>query len=986
MFSALAATAIFSASAQMNLPVDAGFHNRAISMYQDKNYQGCIDQMSQLLETNPTLQQQEEAEYYIAMSSMYKGDADALTKLNTFLENYPTSIHRMDVKMAVGDCYFNAEDYASALAQYKMVEPGALEYTREQDYVYRKAYCHLRLADYLEAENGFRSLMTSSQYGNSAKFYVGYIAYVNKDYASAVKLFDQVDANSELGEMSNYYKAQVYFLNKDYKKALSTSRKLLKNDVDPLYIAEANRIAGESLYNMGDIVSAIPYLQAYVDEVENPLPSSLYILGVSHYKNHEYTKAIETLEGVVGENNAMGQGAYLMIGQSLLKKKDSQAAMLALNKAVKMDYDLEMQELAFYNYAVASSQGGTIPFGNSVANFEEFLRRYPNSPFVTKVEEYIVTGYMADNNYEQALESINKIKTPSANILKAKQKVLYTLGVHDFANGNTSQAIAYLNKSKSYSKCDEELAREVDLWLGNCYYQQEEYDDAVDYYLAYIDACDGEEDNLPLAYYNLGYAYYKQENQYADAITNFECVLDEPGNLSDKIVADAYCRIGDCHYLDGNYALAAENYDKAYNGHKSTGDYALYQKAMMQGYNRDITSKIKTLDEVLDQYPTSGIVPSALLEKAQSYIDKGKNNQAIETYKQLVKEHPSTTQGRNGYLQLAIAYLNNGNKAEAINTYKNVITNYVTSNEARLASQDLMRLYAADNNLETYTAFMSTVSGAMLVEESDIEEAAYEAAESAYLDDNEVGQLYSYLEKYPNAGHRVSVLGMLVDYEYENSNEEQALVYAEEIITQFPDNAAVEPALSVKAEIEYNQGKLEKALEDYQKLEKYASSTRVLNEARMGVLRSAYDLEQYNIVIEKTDELLASQMDEDLITEVKYYKSVALSNTGKMQEAIELWGSLSEYVEDLYGATSAIELSQYYYEIGELENARIEVEKFINSGTPHQYWLARGYIVLSDINRKEGKTFEANEYLRILRENYPGSDADIFKMIDERLK
>ena len=245
--------------------------------------------------------------------------------------------------------------------------------------------------------------------------------------------------------MSEYYKSQIYFLNKDYKRALSTSQKLLKrDDVDPLYTAEANRIAGESLYNMGDIVSAIPYLQSYVDAVESPLPTTRYILGVSQYKNHEYTQAIESLEGVVGEDNAMGQGAYLLIGQSLLKKKDHQAAMLALNKAVKMDHDLEMQELAFYNYAVASSQGGVIPFGNSVANFEEFLRRFPNSPFAPKVQEYVVTGYMADNNYEQALKSIEEIKKPSTNILKAKQRVLYTLGARDFAQNKVDQAILAL--------------------------------------------------------------------------------------------------------------------------------------------------------------------------------------------------------------------------------------------------------------------------------------------------------------------------------------------------------------------------------------------------------------------------------------------------------------------------------------------------------------------------------------------------------------
>lgn len=986
MISAIAATAIFGATAQMNSPMNEGYHNRAISMYDDKNYQGCIDQMSQLLELNPTAQQQEMAEYYIAMSSMMKGEADACTMLEDFIAKYPASTYRVDAQMAVADCYFNDEDYATALAQYKMVEPKSLDYSRAQDYAYRKAYCHLRLADYLDAANGFLPLLKSKEYGNSAKFYTGYIAYTNKDYNAALDLLNQVNPKSELGEMSEYYKSQIYFLNKDYKRALSTSQKLLKSDnVDLLYTAEANRIAGESLYNLGDIVSAIPYLQSYVDAVESPLPTTRYILGVSQYKNHEYTQAIESLEGVVGEDNAMGQGAYLLIGQSLLKKKDHQAAMLALNKAVKMDHDLEMQELAFYNYAVASSQGGVIPFGNSVANFEEFLRRFPNSPFAPKVQEYVVTGYMADNNYEQALKSIEEIKKPSTNILKAKQRVLYTLGARDFAQNKVTQAISRFNQSKAYAKYDVTLAREVDLWLGNCYYAQEEYDDAADYYLAYVDASADDEPNLPLAYYNLAYARYKS-GRYDDAITNFENALDDPGELDSKVVADAYCRMGDCFYFKKDYAAAAESYDRAYEENKATGDYALYQKAMMKGHSRDVNAKIEILDEMLEEYPSSGIAPSALLEKAQCYIDQDRYNQAIETYKQLVREYPATAQGRNGYLQLAIAYLNNGSKDEAIEAYKNVITNYATSDEAQVASQDLMRLYAADDQLESYTAFMSTVPGAMPIEQTDIEEAAYNAAEAAYLNNNDVSQLRSYVKKYPGAAHEVDALEILVDYEYENNNEDKALAYAEEIISRYPDNASVELALSIKAEIEYNQGKAEKALADYQKLEKCASSTAMLNEARMGILRAAYDLEKYGIVLAKADELLKSQNDDELESEVMYAKAVSLSRTGKAPESIELWETLAEDVEDIYGAMSAVELSQYYYEIGELENARIVVEEFLASGTPHQYWLARGYIVLSDINRKEGKTFEANEYLRTLRDNYPGGDADIFKMIDERLK
>lgn len=70
---------------------------------------------------------------------------------------------------------------------------------------------------------------------------------------------------------------------------------------------------------------------------------------------------------------------------------------------------------------------------------------------------------------------------------------------------------------------------------------------------------------------------------------------------------------------------------------------------------------------------------------------------------------------------------------------------------------------------------------------------------------------------------------------------------------------------------------------------------------------------------------------------------------------------------------------------GLVKGAKSTAEKLIDSDTPHQYWLARGFILYSDILRKEGKKFEADEYLKSLKNNYPGTEADIFQMIDSRL-
>ncbi|WP_373809670.1 tetratricopeptide repeat protein, partial [Porphyromonas loveana] len=65
--------------------------------------------------------------------------------------------------------------------------------------------------------------------------------------------------------------------------------------------------------------------------------------------------------------------------------------------------------------------------------------------------------------------------------------------------------------------------------------------------------------------------------------------------------------------------------------------------------------------------------------------------------------------------------------------------------------------------------------------------------------------------------------------------------------------------------------------------------------------------------------------------------------------------------------------------------AKAILEKFIAKSTPHQYWLARGFILLSDVYRKEGDTFTARQYLESLLNNYPNHDDDIHEMIADRL-
>lgn len=68
-----------------------------------------------------------------------------------------------------------------------------------------------------------------------------------------------------------------------------------------------------------------------------------------------------------------------------------------------------------------------------------------------------------------------------------------------------------------------------------------------------------------------------------------------------------------------------------------------------------------------------------------------------------------------------------------------------------------------------------------------------------------------------------------------------------------------------------------------------------------------------------------------------------------------------------------------------MKNAEHLINEMIETGTPHQYWLAREFILLADINISRKDNFQAKQYLLSLKNNYDASD-DIAEMIEQRLK
>ncbi|MBD5253293.1 MAG: tetratricopeptide repeat protein [Barnesiella sp.] len=991
ILAALGAVAL-SAAAGVNPGAANAWLSRGIEMYASCNYQGCIDQLSRLYHLSPTAEQAATAQFYIALASLRSGDTEGEVLMKMWLKAHPVSPLRSRALSALGLWYYAQGDYGRALDEYRLIDAGSLDSADAADVTFHTAYCLMMTGERAEAGRLFAEVMTDSEWGNQARFYAAYIAYLDNDYDRALRLFESVNTGEgSPADAAPYYVAQIYFSRADYERALRIATGLLSSGTVASFQPECNRIAGESLYNLDRESEAVPYLWKYCAEATDPQPGAFYILGVSEYRAGHYDDAIKLLQRAIGNPSAMEQSAWLFLGQAYAARGESDKALMAFEKAYRLDFDRDVRETAFYNYVAARMDGGRVPFSNTASMLNDFLEEFPHSRYADDVQRSLITHLLAEGDYQSALTALDRIPASATTpeMQQARQRALFVLGTRDFTAGKIASAMSYFDKARTISGGDAAIEAQAAMWLGDCAYDKGNFDAAARWFEAYLKTPSGKKTdyNHTLALYDLGYALM-DGGEHARAIKAFDEAIAARTSLPAEVKADAYVRAADCHYYTLDIEGALGYYRKALELNPTGGDYALYQSAIMTGLLKKHAAKIELLDRLAAEYPTSGLLPAALLEKAESMMATGRRDDAVTVYSTLVEKYPTTVHGRKGHLQLAITYLDMGRRNAAMATYRDVITTYPTSEEARLASEDLKKIYAADGRLSEYASFIASVPDAPAFDVTEMEQLAFAAAETDFMERGLTAKLTAFLDDYPRSVNAPHALYYLAEAAWNEGDPAEAVRHADRLLSLYPDSETIEEALLIKARAEASLGKTEPALESFLALEKRASSPNMQAEARMGIITSALTLDRNSLVVETADRLLSSASASKAVntSEISFSRALALDRMGDHDKAYEAWSALAANPADLYGARSAVYLAQSMLDNGRSAEAANVADALISSDTPHSYWLARGFIVYSDILRSRGDSFEADEYLKSLRDNYPGTEPDIFKMINDRLK
>jgi len=953
-----------------------------------KNYSGCIDKLEAYKQHSTDADLIQEADYMLVYSAYEQGRPNAVELLKDYLDVYPASRHADEVNFLIGSAHFGQGEYQKAIFWFNESNIDMLSPEQQEAYCFRLAYSLLQIGDMEKARGYFARIeQIGTKYREASTYYVAYIDYATGKYNNALVEFTRLKDLPDYKERSLYYITQIYFIQNKYEKVISEGKELLASYPDSENNSEVYRIMGNAYYHLGNEDQAINMLSKYVSSTDSPLRGDLYILGVCYYNKGNYSSAVNALGRTVRENDALSQNAYLYLGQSYLKLKDKNNARMAFEAAATSSFDKQVKEAAMYNYALLIHETAFTGFGESVTIFEDFLNDFPNSKYADKVNDYLVEVYLTTKNYQAALNSIDKIKHPSTKILEAKQDILFQLGTQAFTNMELDKAVDLFSRAISLGAYNLESRNDAYFWRGESYYRQGEYNKAISDYRTYLNNTrQRNTDMYALAHYNLGYSYFKLK-EYGEALNRFRQYVNLESNQQTPAYADAYNRIGDCLFHNRQFAMAEENYTRAAQLQPSAGDYSVYQKGFLLGLQKDYKGKISVMDRLIREFPESQYVDDALFEKGRSYVLLDNNQAAAASFEQLMRDFPQSSLARKAGVQLGLIYFNDNQPEKAADAYKSVISNYPGSEEAKVALQDLKSVYIELNDINSFAAYANSLGGNVRFEVSEQDSLTYLAAEKLFMrGDNEGARrsLTNYLQTFPQGAFSSNANFYLASIAFAKKDLEEAKRLFS-LVLESGDTKFREESWARKAEIEYLDKDYAAAMESFKHLQAVAENPENKEAAKLGLMRCAELIGQPQEALLAANDLLKEpKLSPEIVSEARYVRAKAYISLKQENKALADLKEISKDTRTIHGAEAKYLLAQLYYDNKDDKNAETVLMNFIENGTPHQYWLARGFILLADIYIRQGDDFQARQYLTSLQNNYKGDD-EIAAMIEDRL-
>ena len=274
------------------------------------------------------------------------------------------------------------------------------------------------------------------------------------------------------------------------------------------------------------------------------------------------------------------------------------------------------------------------------------------------------------------------------------------------------------------------------------------------------------------------------------------------------------------------------------------------------------------------------------------------------------------------------------------------------------------------------------------VSQMERDSMSYVAAQKLYLDSKiqEASTAFSnYLNNYPKGYYRNDALFFLSDCYVREKKNDEAIESLSQLAAQ-GQNQYSERALEKLSSLCYDAERWEQAATAFRSLYDVTKVSKTKTNAASGYVSSTLKYADDEKIMAMADDAEKMTAINDVARrKARYAKAQVLQRAGKDSEALQVFELLSKEVKSAEGAEGRYRLIEAEFKAKRYDKAEKMIYDFSDSKTPHNYWLAKSFILLGDIYVARNDAFQARATYQSVVDGYSPADDGIVAEAKEKI-
>lgn len=942
----------------------------------------------QLDETEELSLIKEGVRFYQAVCALELGDTDAEGRFLKYIKDYPASSNSKAAFFQIGRSYYAKKDYPKAIEWFTKIESRNLAGSENQEYRFKLGYAQFMTNDYASAKPHFEKLKDeNSQYQEASIYYYAYLSYLDAEYKTALNEFERLNGSKTFESTYPYYITALYFLDKRYDDVLSYALPILETTKQD-YETEMFRIIAATYFIKGDLAKSKQYYDKFQaqDQGKTQNNQDSYQIGYIAYKLGDYPKAITELEKMTDPDEYY-QSAMITLGDAFIKTGNKQSARNAFFKASKLDFDPQLKEEGLFNYAKLSYE---LEFHQVALDaIQEYLDTYKTNKRNEEAKTLLAEVLLSTKNYRNAVDVLESFPLTSKEAKAAYQKVTYYRGLEYYNERAFENGISMFMRSEA-NRYDEEVYALSLYWKAEAMYEVRKYKEAVANFNKFLQLPAARNtDVYHYANYALAYAAFRNDN-YNTSANYFERFL--AGGAKDGIELntrnDAIARLADSYFATKNYSKAMSYYDRLISTNAQSQDYALFQRGIIQGLQGDNNAKIATLNSVIAKYPKSNYADDVAFEIPYTYFMMNDYDKAITGLQSMVEKYPRSSYVPRALLTIGLVQYNQDNTDAARQTFERVVSQYATTDEAKQAIRSIENIYLDKGDASGYIRYAtSTNIGNLSQAEQDAH--TFGIARNLFERGNYSGAVEAvnaYFDKFPKPINE-KFARYIRGESYAQLKQDQQALHDFNIIMNDWTSAYTERTLISVSKLHLRNKAYNEAVQVLKKLELTSEYKENYGFAIKNLLLSYYNIGDDFETLNYANILKGyEKSSEEDIALAHLYAAKVYTKQNKTADATKELNLAALKSKTETGAEARYLVAEQQLKAKQYDKAIESAFDIANSFSSYDYWIAKGFILMSDAYAGKGDKFQAKATLESIIENYENQTDDIIKTAKERLQ